>query len=106
MIFPRKFSQSYPVVPLSLSFRLAGHVCIHVFVCGARVPLKLSADIWVTHSWNVNQSGRQLRDSYPLRPLALACVNRKCGCGESIWGLVRWRNGREAHRCVGAKTVL
>lgn len=66
-----------------------------VFVCVAFDPRKLSADIQVTHSWNINQSSRQLRDSYPLRPLALACVNRKRGCGKSIWGLVCWKHGRE-----------
>ena len=45
MIFPRKLSQSSPVVPPSLSFRLTEYISTHVSVYAASVPQKLSAGI-------------------------------------------------------------
>ena len=78
-----------------------------VALCVLLVPWKLSAGIQVTHSRDINQSSRQLRDPYPLRHLDLACVNWNSGCGEPFWGLVCWSNGRGApRRCVEANTVL
>ena len=78
-----------------------------VALCVLLVPWKLSAGIQVTHSRDINQSSRQLRDPYPLRHLDLACVNWNSGRGEPFWGLVCWSNGRGApRRCVEANTVL
>lgn len=88
MTFPRKQLPSCSSKSL-FSSADAIHTRVFVRLC---VRLRLSADMWITCSRPINQTGRQLGESSPLRP---PVPTGNVGV-ESPLGTGGWRGGGEA----------